>query len=349
MGKRIIIAGATGMIGSLVLAQSLRSPKVSDVFILVRKETGQTHRKLKEIIIHDFEDYREHYGLFQDIDATIFCIGAYTGQINDETFKKITLDYAVRFAEALKLNSPKATLCLLSGRGADRTEKSSTSFAKYKGMAENQISDLQLGQFYTFRPSYIYPETPRKEPNLLYSISRTLYPFIQLLGENYSIKSGELANAMLQAALYGAKKEVLENKDILRLLDTTEIKTEGCTRELPYGALDYHIIIESRTANEKFLIRPEEFNYLAEHLFKNWQAGKSKYIQLLQEWNECTGFFNDEGTPSILSDLQDTIYAIQQVEGVERLVYGKMTHNDLALLIAFLEQNKHTELKVWKE
>ncbi len=84
-------------------------------------------------------------------------------------------------------------------------------------MAENQISKLGFN-FFTFRPGYIYPVTPRKEPNWMYRLSRSLYPIIKLFGKNSSIKSTELAQEMFQVGLSGAKKEVLENVDILDCL-----------------------------------------------------------------------------------------------------------------------------------
>lgn len=203
------------MVGGLVLEYALKSPEVTKVTSLVHRTIGNSNSKLEEIVIDDFKDYTKQTNLFQDIDAAYFCIGAYTGQVADDLFKEITLDYAVAFAQAVEKNSPTATLCLLSGAGADRTEKSRMSFAKYKGMAENQLSEMNLGAFYALRPGYIYPVTPRKEPNLMYSVSRSLYPLIKLFGKNTSIKSTELASAMFKVGLNGAKQEVLENRDIL--------------------------------------------------------------------------------------------------------------------------------------
>jgi len=81
-------------------------------------------------------------------------------------------------------------------------------------MAENQIDAMDLA-FHSFRPGYIYPETPRKEPNMMYRVSRALYPLIKLFGDNYSIKSTELAEAMFKVGMHGADKTVLENRDIL--------------------------------------------------------------------------------------------------------------------------------------
>ena len=213
--KKVILTGGTGMVGRLVLDYCLADDTITEVVSLVRRTAKVTHPKLKEIIVKDFTDYTAHADLFQNITAAYFCIGVYTGQVPDEQFKQITVDYAVAFGQALKANSPNATLCLLSGAGADRTEKSRVSFAKYKGMAENRLSALGLGGFYTLRPGYIYPVTPRQEPNLMYSISRSLYPLIRLFGKNSSIKSTELARGIFNVGLQGAKQEILENRDIL--------------------------------------------------------------------------------------------------------------------------------------
>ena len=204
------------MVGSLILKECLDSDEVEKVISFVRKKSSHTYPKLQEKVIADFSDYSANQSLFQNIDAAFFCIGVYTGQVPDKEFKTITVDYAVSFAEALKKNSPGANLCLLSGAGADRTEKSRTAFARYKGIAENRIFGLDLN-FYTFRPGYIDPVTPRIEPNLMYRISRTLYPVIRLFGSNASIKSTELAEAMFKVGMEGSEKEVLENADIIMI------------------------------------------------------------------------------------------------------------------------------------
>ena len=211
---KVIITGGSGMVGNLVLTNCLNLDKITEVRSLVRKPTGQKHKKLTEIVITNFEDYSAQENLFKDISAAFFCLGVYTGQVPDDLFKKITVNYAVEFAKTLEKNSPRATLCLLSGAGADRTEKSRTSFALYKGMAENQIAKLNL-KFYSFRPAYIYPVDQRKEPNVGYKIIKVLYPIFKLLGDKYSIKSTELANAIFNIGLNGANKQILENQDIL--------------------------------------------------------------------------------------------------------------------------------------
>ena len=214
---KVLIAGSTGMIGELILKHCLNSIEINEVRSLVRKPTITKHEKLKEIVIENFENYSKHIDLFKEIDVAFFCIGVYTGQVPDAIFKLITVNYATEFATALKRESPKATLCMLSGMGADRTEKSRTSFARYKGMAENRISLLNL-KFHAFRPAYIYAVEQRKEPNIGYQFFRFIYPITKYFGKGASIKSSELALAMFKVGLNGAETEILENREIFKYL-----------------------------------------------------------------------------------------------------------------------------------
>ena len=213
---KVLITGASGMIGRLVLNSCLQSEKIMEVISFVRKPTQQIHPKLTEIVQPNFQEYSGYEELFRNAGAAFFCLGVYTGQVPDDEFRKITVNYPVAFAKALERNSPGSRFCLLSGAGADRTEKSRTSFARYKGMAENQISKLDL-EFYSFRPGYIYPAEPRQEPNVAYRIFRVLYPLIKILGKKYSIKSTELASAIFLVGLSGTQKDILENQDILEI------------------------------------------------------------------------------------------------------------------------------------
>ncbi len=215
--KKVLIVGASGMVGNIVLHECLNSKEIGSIISIVRRKSEVVHPKLKEVLHEDFSSYISIQDYFKDIDAAFFCIGVYTGAVPDETFRKITVDYTVAFADTLKSESPGATLCFLSGAGADLSEKSRTSFARYKGMAENHLLHSGLN-FYSFRPAYIYPVEKRKEPNVMYRISRRLYPLIRMFGKNASIKSTELGKAMFKVGMTGGPSNFLENKDILELL-----------------------------------------------------------------------------------------------------------------------------------
>lgn len=215
---KLLLTGTSGMIGNHILKKSLVDKQVMEVVSIGRKILDIKNPKLKQIVCNDFTNFDGLEQAFKDVDGAHFCIGVYTGAVPDEKFKEITVDYAAAFGKKLKEQSPNATLCFLSGQGADQNEKSKTAFARYKGMAENILISLDLGGLFIFRPSYIYPVEKRKEPNAMYKVSRILYPLIKLFGKNWSIKSSQLAESMYNAVKSKPNKKVLENSDILDLL-----------------------------------------------------------------------------------------------------------------------------------
>ena len=217
MDKRVIITGATGMVGGCALRICLDNPDVYLVTVIGRSRTGIHHTRLREVIVDDFRDYSALEAVLENQDVALFCLGAYTGAVPDDLFREITVDYTVAFAKALHKVSPQAAFCLLSGQGADQTEKSRMSFARYKGAAEKALLDTGFSRVHIFRPGYIYPVTPRKEPNLMYIISRFLYPVLRRVYPNIGIPSENLAAAMVHAGLHGTNPNdnpILEIKDI---------------------------------------------------------------------------------------------------------------------------------------
>lgn len=215
MGRHVMITGATGMIGALVLNHCLESPQVSSVTSLVRRSTEIQHDKLSEVIVKDFMALDGDAAHFESIDTVFYCIGVYTGAVDRDRFRQITVDYPEALAKKLQHTSPGLTFCLLSGAGADRTERSRMMFAKDKGIIENRLSKMGFKAFYAFRPGYIYPVVPRKEPNFSYKAMRWLYPAFKWLGTGFSITSADLATAIFKVGIDGSDQEVLENKDIL--------------------------------------------------------------------------------------------------------------------------------------
>jgi uncharacterized protein YbjT (DUF2867 family) len=212
----ILLTGASGMTGSLVLGHCLDDPEIERVVSLVRRPSrSPLPAKVKEVIVPDFSDLTGLEPYFEGVVAAYFCLGAYTGQVPDKQFREITVDYTDAFARALHRGSPGARLCFLSGQGADQTGKSRVAFARYKGMAENRIL-ATLDEVYIFRPAYIYPVAKRKEPNLGYRLMRALYPFIRLLGKRYSLPSTSLARAIYLTGKQGTDVRILENADILK-------------------------------------------------------------------------------------------------------------------------------------
>jgi uncharacterized protein YbjT (DUF2867 family) len=218
--KRLVIVGATGMVGGYALRYALDHPAVGGVTAIGRKPTGLTHPKLKEVLHQDFADCSALAGALSNQDAAVFCLGVYTGAVPDAELRRITVDYTVEFARVLRTSSPNATFAFLSGSGADPTGQSRIAFARYKGEAEKALSAAGFPHVYIFRPAYIYPVQPRREPNFSYRLLRAIYPAFRVLFPNQVIPADDLARTMVDAAVRGTgegRTLVLENRDIRHL------------------------------------------------------------------------------------------------------------------------------------
>jgi uncharacterized protein YbjT (DUF2867 family) len=219
--KRVVIVGASGMVGGYALRYLLEDAAVGGVTSIGRRNLGVSHPKLTEILHADFADCTPLANALTGHDAAVYCLGAYTGAVPDEELRRITVDYTVEFARVLRASSPNATFAFLSGRGADPTGRSRIAFARYKGEAEKALSADGFPSVYMFRPAYIYPVQPRKEPNISYRLLRAIYPAFRVLFPNQVIRSDDLARTMEDAAVRGigeGRRLVLENRDIRRLV-----------------------------------------------------------------------------------------------------------------------------------
>jgi uncharacterized protein YbjT (DUF2867 family) len=214
--KRLVLVGATGMVGGYALRYALENATVGTVTAIVRRKLGISHPKLQEVPHRDFADCSSLSQVLSGQDAALFCLGAYTGAVPDAELRRITVDYTIEFARVLRGSSPHAAFSFLSGSGADPTGRSRIPFARYKGEAENALLAAGFPNVYLFRPAYIYPVEPRKEPNLTYRLLRAIYPVFRLLFPNQVVRADDLARAMVdvvvQATDRGAK--VFENREI---------------------------------------------------------------------------------------------------------------------------------------
>jgi len=218
--NRLVIVGATGMVGGYALRYALDHPGVGVVTAIGRKPTGLTHRKLNEVLHQDFADCSALASALSGQDAAVFCLGVYTGAVPDAELRRITVDYTVEFARVLRASSPNATFAFLSGSGADPTGRSRLPFARYKGEAENALTAAGFARVYMFRPAYIYPVQPRREPNFSYRLLRAIYPAFRVLFPNKVIPADDLARTMVDVAVRGTgegRHLVLENRDIRHL------------------------------------------------------------------------------------------------------------------------------------
>lgn len=220
--KSVLITGATGMIGGLVLSRCLERRDVERVVSIGRRRSGVRHDKLEEVEMAELDAVQDVAAHLVAHDAVLFCMGVYTGQVSNDELVRLTADVPLRFAATLAERSPSARFALLSGQGADRTGRARMVFARAKGAAEQGLVDLGFPEVLSFRPGYIYPVTPRREPNVSYRLFRALYPVVGRLVPNIGVPSDALAQVMVDETLHdGADRGdvVFENRDIRRLAD----------------------------------------------------------------------------------------------------------------------------------
>lgn len=213
--KRLVIVGASGMVGGYALRYALGHTAIAGVTSIGRRKLDIAHPKLKEVVHPDFADCSALAEVLVGQDAAIFCLGAYTGAVSNEALHTITVDYTVEFSRVLRLSSPGALFSFLSGSGADPTGRSRMAFARYKGEAERSLLASGFPHVYIFRPAYIYPIEPRKEPTPSYRLMRWIYPAFRLFFPNQAIRADELAQAMVDVVVIGdASGPVFENGEI---------------------------------------------------------------------------------------------------------------------------------------
>jgi uncharacterized protein YbjT (DUF2867 family) len=219
--KRVVIVGASGMVGGHALRYLLEDPAVGGVTSVGRRNLRVSHPKVTEILHADFTDCSPLADALTGHDAAVYCLGAYTGAVPDEELRRITVDYTIEFVRVLRGSSPEAAFSFLSGSGADPTGHSRLAFARYKGQAENALFAAHFPRVYVFRPAYIYPVEPRKEPTFSYRLLRAIYPAFRVLFPNQVIPADDLARAMVDVVVRDTSQRthsVFENRDIRALV-----------------------------------------------------------------------------------------------------------------------------------
>ena len=215
---KIVLFGATGMVGQGVLRECLLDGDVESVLTVGRSATGQEHPKLREIVHADFTDFGAVAGELTGHDACFFCLGVTSAGRKEEDYRRVTYDFTLAAAEVLAKQNPGMTFVYVSGAGTDSTERGRSMWARVKGETENALLRLPFGGAYLFRPALIRPRHGIRSRTRLYRISyAVLWPFLPALRRlfpGYVTSTEEVGRAMLAVAKRGAPRPVLENRDI---------------------------------------------------------------------------------------------------------------------------------------
>ncbi|WP_353946403.1 NAD-dependent epimerase/dehydratase family protein [Streptomyces sp. HUAS MG91] len=217
---RIIIFGATGMVGQGVLEACLRDEAVTDVLVVGRTPTGRDHPKLRELHHEDFTDFTAVQDQLGGYDACFYCLGTSAAGMKEPAYRVVSYDFPLAAARALLAASPDLAFCYVSGAGTDGTGKTRMMWARVKGETENALLELDQRSF-MFRPAFIMPlpgtKAKTKSYVLLYRVVTPLYPLLRRIAPRYVTTSLQLGQAMIQATRSGAPRHVLETADINEL------------------------------------------------------------------------------------------------------------------------------------
>ena len=218
---RVILFGATGMVGQGVLRECLLDPGVERVLAVGRTATPQREEKLRSLVVDNFLDFSAVEPDLSGYDACFFCLGITSAGMTEADYRRVTYDFALAAAQTLVRVNPGMTFVFVSGAGADSTGRGRLMWARVKGQTENALLALPIKGVYVFRPAAIQPlhgiRSKTAWINAAYAILGPLYPLWKRLAPNYVTTTEQVGRAMLAVARRGAPKHVLENADINRL------------------------------------------------------------------------------------------------------------------------------------
>lgn len=215
---KVILFGATGMVGQGVLRECLLDPGVEHVLAIGRRKAGKQDPKLEELVLSDLQDFTPVADKLSGYDACFFCLGVTSVGMNEADYRKVTRDIPAAAGRVLAERNPGMTFVLVTGRGTDATGTSQTMWARVKGEAENAIFALPFKGKYAFRPGFIEPLhgiTSRTQSyRVLYALFSWIVPILRFFWPESMTTTERIGRAMLNIARRGYSKPVLDPADI---------------------------------------------------------------------------------------------------------------------------------------
>ncbi|NVO86573.1 Rossmann-fold NAD(P)-binding domain-containing protein [Hymenobacter terrestris] len=218
MKLRVILTGATGMVGEGVLLECLNNPDVEQVLSISRRPSGHTHPRLREILHENFLDLAPIADQLTGYNACFFCLGVSSVGLKEPEYRRLTYDLTLHFAQTLLArNGPDLTFCYVSGVGTDSSAQGRQMWARVKGETENALLALGFRAAYMFRPGFLKPTPGQQHVLSYYKYLGWLYPVVRGLAPRYASTLAELGQAMLHVAQRGYTRPVLEVPDMVAL------------------------------------------------------------------------------------------------------------------------------------
>lgn len=217
MGLKLIITGATGMVGEGVLRVCLQHPHIEKICILSRRPTNIESSKLTEIVLPDLHDLSSVEEQLTGYDACFFCLGISSVGVNADDYFKTTYTLTMDVASTLSRLNKDMSFCYVSGVGTDSSEKGSLAWARVKGRTENDLMKLPFKKVFGMRPGFIKPYAGQKNALSFYKYIFWLFPIGRRIYPNGFCSMEELALSMISLAKGGYHKSIINGRDIIEL------------------------------------------------------------------------------------------------------------------------------------
>jgi uncharacterized protein YbjT (DUF2867 family) len=215
---KVILFGATGMVGQGVLRECLLDPAVERVLIVGRSATGQQHAKLREIAHANFLDFSSIEPELSGYDACFFCLGISVAGLSEEAYRRITYDITLAAARTLVKLNPAMTFVYVTGMGTDSSERGRAMWARIKGETENALLRLPFKAAYMFRPGAIQPLHGIRSKTGWYQAAYTVLgpvlSFVKAIAPNYVTTTEQLGRAMISVTQSQPAQRIFETRDI---------------------------------------------------------------------------------------------------------------------------------------
>jgi uncharacterized protein YbjT (DUF2867 family) len=215
---KVILFGATGMVGQGVLRECLVDASVESVLVVGRSPTGQHHAKLHEILHQDFTNFSAIESELKGYDACFFCLGVSSVGMDAERYRHLSYDVTMAAAKTLVALNPGMVFTYVTGRSTDSTEQGPVRWARVKGKTENDLLKLPFKAAYMFRPAGIQPlhgvRSKTAWVQAIYVVAAPLLSYLARTAPKYMTTSEQLGRAMIKVARDGYPKPVLESEDI---------------------------------------------------------------------------------------------------------------------------------------
>jgi len=212
---KVIIFGATGMVGQGALRECLLAPDVEQVLAVIRKPTGVRHPKLREIKLADFADLTPIEDELKGYDACFYCLGVSSAGMTEEAYTKISYDYPIAAARTLAKINPDLTFVYVSGAGTKANSRA--MWARVKARTESAVIE-SFPNGYAFRPGFIQPTygatSGTRLYRYMYALTAPLLPLLERVAPKYITSSDRLGRAMLRAARTGFGNHIVEHTDL---------------------------------------------------------------------------------------------------------------------------------------